>query len=60
MLFLDLLFMVGLISAVVGIVKRKKASGTWFLVGGIALMAISFFILGYPDLKAGFLDALAD
>jgi hypothetical protein len=60
MLFVDVVFLLGLMSATVGVVKRKQGSGMWFLAGGIALMAISFFILGYPDFKAGFLEALGD
>jgi len=60
MQLVDVLFLVGLLSATVGVVKRKNPGGMWFLTSGIALMAISFFILGYPDFKTGFLEALSD
>ena len=60
MLYVDLVFVVGLLLAIAGVIKRKESRGMWLLTVGIALMFVAFFILGYSDFKTGFLDAMSD
>ncbi len=60
MLILDLIFVFGLGSTVLGIVKRKDDAGRWLLIGGLLMMVLSFFILSYPEFKEGFVEAVND
>lgn len=60
MLILDLIFVLGLGLTVLGIIKRKDDAGRWLLIGGLAIMVLSFFILSYPEFKEGFLEAVRD
>ncbi len=60
MILLELFFSIGLILAVFGVFKRKTPGAKWMIISGLLIMTVVFVLGGYSDIKAGFLDALAD
>lgn len=57
---LDIIFLVGIIALVVGLVKRSAKYGKWLILAGGLIVLACFFVVGYTDFKEGFFDALRD
>lgn len=55
-----LIFIVGIVLAVVGFVKRGTRGGKWLLGLGLAILFAGLVVVGYGDIKTGFFDALKD
>ena len=55
-----LIFSLGIILIIVGIRKREEGRGKWFVAAGIAVILLAVILVGYGDVKTGFMDALND
>lgn len=55
-----LIFILGIIVAVFGASKRKSMRGKWLIAAGLLIMFVAVVLMGYTDLKSGFIDALND
>lgn len=60
MALIALIFSLGIVLIIVGIWKRKAGRGKWFVAAGIAVMLVAIILVGYGDVKTGFMDALND
>lgn len=55
-----MLFMLGIIVTIFGVTKRRTVHGKWIVVAGIITMFVAVVLVGYGDIKTGFVDALND
>lgn len=55
-----ILFLMGIMVTIFGITKRRTVRGKWLLAAGIMTMVVAIVLVGYVDIKTGFVDALND
>lgn len=54
------IFMLGIVVTILGVTKRRTVRGKWLVAAGIMTMFVAIVLVGYGDLKTGFVDALND